>query len=235
MNNIVILDTETTGLDVTKGQVIEIGAIFYNIPHRNILAQCSTLIYAEDNAAYEVNRIEVDLIKSHNPIVELFSIETLISMISNADAILAHNAEFDKKWIETIPRFKIISESKKWICTRNDVVWPIRKGCALNLIHICADLGVPIINAHRALDDCHLLVGALSKIDDIEYFLDKSGKGRLRYDADISYDQRQLAKDAGFQWDNTKKVWYTKITPDDAALLPFTVYPAEKNLNNNCI
>lgn len=227
METIAILDTETTGLDPTKGQILEVAVILYHIPTRSVLSQISTLLAADSNAAYEINRIEIDALKKMPPLVEHASMSAVMQMLDEAQAIVAHNAEFDKKWLNTIPSLQTYVTNKQWICTRNDVIWPIRKGVALNLIHICADLGVPIINAHRALSDCHLLLGAIECIEDIEFFLDKSGKGRVVYHANVSYEKRQLVKEAGFMWDNEKKVWFAKLTPEQAATMPFTVYPAE--------
>jgi len=226
MDKILIIDTETTGLDPAKGKVLEIAGVLYHIPTRSILAQTSGLCYAEDNAAYEINRIDTKTLTAMPPTVEGNAKAMLIEMMLVADALVAHNAEFDKKWLETIVMFQPISKSKKWICTRNDVVWPVRKGISLTLVNIAVDLGVPIILAHRALSDCHILLQALECIEDIEHFLDKSGQGRMIYHADISYEKRQIAKEAGFQWDNVKKVWHAKLTPEQAATLSFMVYPA---------
>lgn len=230
MENIVILDTETTGLDAAKGNLLEIAAILYHVPTRSILCQASTLRYAEDNAAYHVNRIEVEALKKTPPKIEITGMLLIRQMMYEADVIVAHNAEFDKKWIELIPDFQEVVKNKKWICTKNDVIWPIRKGVSLSLITICADLGVPIVNIHRAHADCLLLLNALECMEDIESFLDKSGKGRLTYHANIGYEQRQIVKESGFQWDNIKKVWHAKLTPEQAATMPFTCYPAENTI-----
>lgn len=227
MENILILDTETTGLDAKKGKVIEIAGILYNIPTRSILSQVSTLCYAEENPALEINGIEVATLKKIPGEIQDLGIRMLHEMIVKSNAIVAHNAEFDKRWVATIPVVQEAAQYRKWICTRNDVIWPIRKGVSLNLISICASLGVPIINAHRALQDCLLLLGALECIEDIESFLDKSGKGRVIYRAKVTFENRQIVKDAGFLWDNINKVWFAKITPEHAAVLPFMVYPAE--------
>jgi DNA polymerase III subunit epsilon len=230
MELICILDTETTGLDANKGKVLEIAAVLYNIQSRSIITQASTLCYAEENPAFDINRIAVESLKKTPPKIEGAALGLIADMMSASDALIAHNAEFDKKFINTIVNLQLISRSKKWICTRNDVTWPIRKGISLNLVSICVDLGVPVINAHRALADCHLILGALECLEDIQYFLDKSGIGRITYHAEITFSERQLAKDNGFTWDNLKKVWHKQLTPDEAVKIPFMVYPAESTL-----
>jgi DNA polymerase-3 subunit epsilon len=226
MENILILDTETTGLSPETSQIIEVGCILYNVPTRSIISEASCLFYAEENPAFAVNRISLDTLNILPKDIEVNSLGLMAIMIDSCDAIIAHNAQFDKGFID---RFSLglFTKNKQWICTKNDVIWPLRKGVSLSLISICSELGVPIVSTHRALSDCHLLLSAIECMEDIEYFLDKSGKGRLTYHAQISYEQRQLVKDEGFQWDNVKKVWFAKLNKEQAASMPFTVYPAE--------
>ena len=226
MENILVIDTETTGLSITENKVIEIGAIMFNIPSRSIVAQCSTLLYSECNEAYEINRIEIEALKRIPTQLQFLGMMMIVKMIDHSDAIIAHNAEFDRKFIEET-LLEDISKSKKWICTKNDVVWPVRKGCPLNLIHIAVDLEVPVVNAHRALNDCKILMSCIEVMDDIEYFLEQSGKGRLMYHAHAAYEERQIVKDNGFQWNKEKKIWYAKLTEEQAKEMPFMCYQAE--------
>lgn len=223
MQNIIIIDTETTGLDPSNGQVVEVAAILYNVPSRSIIAQMSTLLYAEDNKASDINKISVEALKSVNAVMQQTNILALKVMMNQADAVIAHNAQFDHKWLLTIPDLQEVTQNKKWICTKDDVSWNLRKGAALNLVAICVELNIPIINAHRALSDCSMLLQAIETRADIEEFLDKSGKGKELYHAVINFEMRQLAKDEGFIWDNMNKVWTAKLTPEQVAMLPFKV------------
>lgn len=223
MKNIAIIDTETTGLDARKGQVLEIACIYYNIPSKSIIHQISTLIGAMENPVFDINKIPVDALKYVEALHQDQSIDLIGDLLFNADAIVAHNAEFDRKWINTIPKLEQNSRHRKWICTRNDVTWPLRKDSPLNLIHIAANLGVPIINAHRALSDCHLLLSCLEKVPDMELFLDHSISDKKWVKANIRFDDRPLAKAAGFLWDNDRKYWHKKCTIEEIDSLKFSV------------
>ena len=50
LNSVLILDTETTGLDENNDEVIEIGCILFNVPFKSVLSQLSFLLPVETNA-----------------------------------------------------------------------------------------------------------------------------------------------------------------------------------------
>lgn len=214
MENLLILDTETTGLDAKTGQIIEIGAVLYNVPTRCVIQQMSSLFTATENPAFEVNRISLDALQSSFFFNEQGAIFMLMGLIQGCDAIVAHNAQFDREWIELKTHEKVIelSKSKKWICTKEDFDWPVRAGTPLNLIHIAVDLGVPVVTAHRALADCQLLAECFSKLSDLPERLAESVQPKSLYLADVSFDNRQLAKDAGFSWNSKTRWWERKMT-----------------------
>jgi DNA polymerase-3 subunit epsilon len=220
MENILVLDTETTGLN-TPGQVLEIAAVLYDIPSRSTLYTVATLLTAKENPAFSINKISQESLNSVKANIQNKALDLIKTMMIDCDAIVAHNAEFDKRWVETIPELYDVSINKKWICSKNDVTWPVSKNLPLNLLHIAAALGVPIVNVHRALSDVHLLVGAISRVKDLDEFFKDVSVGKKRYIADVDYHNRQLAKDAGFQWDKVKAEWYAYLSEEDAASIPF--------------
>jgi DNA polymerase-3 subunit epsilon len=224
MKNILILDTETTGLDPKDGKMIEVAAIFYNVASQTITHQVSTLIHSENNAAFDINRISPNALQSVLIENQKAALKLIHYMLLMCDAVVAHNAPFDRGWIESFDSsFSEISKQKEWLCTKEDFTWPVRKGIPLNLIHIAVDLEVPVISAHRALSDCLLLAGCFSKLNDLPDRLIQARLPKENYVAVVSFDDRQLAKDAGFSWDAATKQWERRMTAELAATLPFKV------------
>ena len=51
IENILIIDTETTGLDENKDEIIEIGSILFNVTTKSVLSQVSFLLPVSSNEA----------------------------------------------------------------------------------------------------------------------------------------------------------------------------------------
>ena len=59
IEKILILDTETTGLDENKDEVIEIGCILFDVSFKCVLSQVSFLFPVKNNEAEHVDRKSV--------------------------------------------------------------------------------------------------------------------------------------------------------------------------------
>ena len=94
--NILILDTETTGLDNRNDNCLEVGSILFNVKSRSVLAQQSFLLPVEYNNAEKINNIPAEITRLPQPLSE--AIIYFESLVRVSDVIVAHNAEFDKKW-----------------------------------------------------------------------------------------------------------------------------------------
>lgn len=192
IENVLILDTETTGLFPDKGdQTIEIAAVLFNVKHKSILQCFSTLLPCEANPAEKINHISVEMTQCSYPFARHLTTEEiekawenpiseatikyeehitfnriLIDMCNAADACVAHNAQFDKGFIKNLPCGGHLL-NKKWICTKNNFTWPVRLQ-RMRLEDICHGMGVPYVNAHRALTDCLLIAMCFQNVEDLE-------------------------------------------------------------------
>lgn len=65
--SLLIIDTETTGLDPELDQCLELGVILFSVPSRAVLAQQSFLLPVESNAAEVINRIPAAVTRLPQP------------------------------------------------------------------------------------------------------------------------------------------------------------------------
>lgn len=214
---VLLLDCETTGLDPATDRLCEVGAILFSVEHRAVIQQVSFLLPIDDNPVQHINDISPELSVLVDP---RQARQLLVAMAAEADAFLAHNAEFDRQWIE--PLFPPILRSLPWICTCEGIRWP---GLRLNpsLVDLALAYGVPVWAAHRALTDCIYLAQVLERDPDLEAHLLQGLEPRRLVVAQVSYDDRQQAKDAGFRWDPTTKQWSRRCSQSEIDGLPFAV------------
>lgn len=164
IENILIIDTETTGLDPGKGaQVIEIAAVLFNLKHKSVLQSYATLLPCDENPVENINHIKAEATRAN---YSQFSMLWILGMFDYAQACVAHNAQFDMKFIETLDKGDVLL-NKKWICTKKDFKWPVPLP-RNRLQDICEAMGVQYLNAHRALADCLLLAQCFEKVEDLE-------------------------------------------------------------------
>lgn len=216
IRRILILDTETTGLDPAEHKAIEVGAILYSVEHGTSLLSYSCLLDAAENPAESVNRIPVAALGFKHTQEAWATVE---SMARDADAVVAHRAEFDRQFVTHELR-----DSRPWICSKFDLEWPRgRYGESLVQLALEHDLGVAY--AHRALTDCDLLARLFTRVremgTDVALMLSRGLRPKGNFIALVSYDDRELAKKAGFQWEPATKQWKRRMFIDDAAGLPF--------------
>jgi DNA polymerase-3 subunit epsilon len=174
MKNILIIDTETTGLDPSKGaKMIELGAMLYSVEHKEVLQNLSTFLPCDVNPVENINNIKAEWTQEKIPVDA--SITFFKWMARNADAYVAHNADFDKKFLRTLPQLDGEFWAKRWICTKSDFRWPVQL-FRNRLQDVCAAMGVPYVDAHRALIDCHFIAMCFSKVEDLEQRMINAGR-----------------------------------------------------------
>jgi len=218
---LLIIDTETTGLDPALDHCLEVGAILFDVSTRQVLAQQSFLLPAESNAAESINRIPAPVTRLPQPWQP--ALEYFGSLVEAADVIVAHNAAFDSQWFGRGP---LPSVPKPWLCSMEEMPWPsdrqLRSRPSVRDLALAYE--VPVWSAHRALTDCIYLAEVFRRCEDLDERLALGLEPRCLYKAQVSYENRHLAREAGFRWnDPVQGAWSRRLSQREADALAFSV------------
>ena len=222
---LLILDTETTGLDPETHHCVEVGAILFDVQSRAVLAQQSFLLPAETNAAEPINRIPAAVTRLPQPWKE--GLRWFKNLLGAADVLVAHNAAFDRQWFG---RGELPAVTQPWLCSMDDMRWPADRQLRSrpSVRDLALAYGVPVWAAHRALTDCIYLAEVFARCEDLEQQLLQGLEPRQLVRAKVSYDDRQLARDAGFRWnDPIKGAWARRMSEREIQELSFPVAPVD--------
>ncbi|MEB3176353.1 MAG: 3'-5' exonuclease [Synechococcus sp.] len=225
IDQLLIIDTETTGLDAATDQVLEVGAILYSLPQRSVLAQVSFLLPADVNAAEPLNGIPVAATQAPQPWRQ--SLELLQALAAHAQLAVAHNAAFDQQWFGQglLPDLGL-----PWLCSMEQISWPAERQLRArpSVRDLALAYGVPVWAAHRALTDCIYLAQVFERCADLPQRIQEGLEPRLLYRAQVSYNERHLAREAGFRWNEPVQGAWTRQLSErqlQAMALPFSVVP----------
>jgi DNA polymerase-3 subunit epsilon len=209
---VLILDCETTGIDPNVHHLCEVGAVLFSVNLRAVIQQISFLIPIDENPAEAINGIPPELTASTN--AARHAHQVLADMADAAGAYVAHNADFDRQWIaHCLP-------DKPWICTCHGITWPGARA-GVSLTNLALAFGVPVWAVHRALADCTYLAQIFERDAELEAHLAEGLLPQELVAAIVSYDERELAKAAGFRWVAERKQWERKCNFRQIADLPF--------------
>jgi DNA polymerase III subunit epsilon len=213
---ILILDTETGGLDPSIDPCVEVACILYDLERAEVIASYASLIRAEKNDAEHVNHIPLALLADAPEASEVWP--HVEALAARADVIVAHRADFDRSFV---------SEKLKgaaWACSKFWIEWP-RGRIGDDLVHLALAHGVGVMHAHRAMTDCDTLARLFTRAremgTDLGALLERAMRPRVRVVAIVSYDDRQKAREQGFAWDAARRQWWREMPTDEIGKLPF--------------
>ena len=220
-DTLLILYTETTGLSTLQGQCIEVGAILFHVPHRAVLSQVSFLLPCAANAAEAINGIPAAVTRLEQPRQE--ALACFLAMAAACDALVAHNAAFDRQWFGLGPLPPL---ERPWICSMEDIRWPAERQLrsSPSVRDLALAYGVPVWAAHRALTDCIYLAQVFERCADLEALLLAALEPRSLYRAELPYAERHRAREAGFRWNEAvPRAWSRRLSRREAEALAFPV------------
>jgi len=215
----VLLDTETTGLQHARDEVIEIGAVAFTYDGEgkvgDVVGVYSGLRQPSSPIPPEITRLTG--ITDEMVAGQTIDFAALDALIDPADLIIAHNAAFDRPFCEELSQAFV---PKAWACSVSEIRWAERGFEGNKLGYLIGQSGL-FHEGHRATDDCHALLEVLSRPTDdgttpFSELLRSSARSRVRIYAENSpFDMKDHLKARGYRWsdgsDGRPKAWWTEI------------------------
>jgi DNA polymerase-3 subunit epsilon len=227
----VILDTETTGLDHRRNEIIEIGAIAFTFDEAGEIGDVTGVFAGLREPAGPIPPEITRLTGITDEMVAGQAIDeaALEAMMAPADLIIAHNAGFDRPFCEA---FHPVFGAKAWACSNAEVDWSARGFEGTKLGYLIGQAGF-FHEGHRAVDDCFALLEVLARpgadgqpgsagADTAFAELHRASQMcRVRIYAEHSpFDMKDHLKARGYRWsdgsDGRPKSWWVEISEDAA-------------------
>lgn len=221
------MDTETTGLDTTSDRIIELGLVVWDVPSCSPIDIYTSFIkpppefFPLKPEVKEVTGIQEKWLQDYGR--ELPQVMDYVQkMIFNRyeiEYIVAHNGEgYDKPLtMAELARHGIENHSFgsiPWLDTRTDIPYD-KPPDSFKLKHLALDAGFINPFPHRAVYDVSTTLKVLSR-HDIFKVIEQSKIPWVVMRACVDYNDRQLAKDMRYSWENLgdkkyPKFWVKKI------------------------
>lgn len=219
----VCLDTETTGRDIEKDRLIELGMVSfaYDRASGRLIGALSRYDELEDPGmpippeASRVNNITNDMVAGKR--IDDASVQ---AFVEQADFIVAHNAGFDRPFCER--RFPVF-KNKAWACSKVHVDWEGAGIAGAKLEYIAAWMGF-YYEAHRAEADCLALLHALrlahpgfQGASAFEQLLaNYQLEDRRIWAVGSPFETKDLLKARGYRWNDgsrpgSEKAWWIDV------------------------
>lgn len=222
------LDFETTGLDTKDDRIVEIGAVVWDVSRKIPLDIFSQFLITDRPLPEEVAKLigidNGDILAFGCPAHEGF--ERLEKMVnhSQCEAIVTHNGiAFDMPMLlANLDRVGVGCMTLKYLPVIDTKVHlPLAyKPDSMKLKYLAADHGFIQRHKHRALFDVLTMLDILSYYD-ISEVLAEMREPRITIRADVSYEHKDIAKNAGYRWEQLEdyrkfpKMWVKRIKRKD--------------------
>ncbi len=213
VQRVLVLDTETTGLSHQTDKIIELAMLLVQVDTTTGLPFGPVEVFEgfEDPGmpippvAQEVTGISDDMVQGQR-----LDDDRVAAMVARADLIVAHNAGFDRPFVEA--RFPCFA-AKAWACSFMDIDWKAAGAGSSKLSALASDQGW-FYDAHRAQVDCHALLQVLSQpvgsttTTGLSQLIAAAGRPSFRLRATGSpFESKDKLKARGYRWDAEARVW----------------------------
>ena len=220
---VLLLDTETTGLDASKDRIIELALLRVDMGIDSGLPVGEVQVYdGLEDPGRPIPADVVALTGLYDADVKGQNLDEarIHQLLEGVDLIVAHNAGFDRPFVESrLSHFAPVP----WACSFADIDWKAQ-GRSSSKLESLAQAHGWFYDAHRAEMDCHALLAVLAQklpLADhtgLNHLLQASKRPTYALEAtNAPFEAKDKLKGRGYRWNAEQRVWHTRLK-DDADL-----------------
>ena len=157
----IILDIETTGLDPSRDEVIELAMVKFRYSDADAITGVTEIFQSFNEPSAPIPPAITELTGITDAMVAGHKIDAAAvdAFVADANIVIAHNAKFDRPFAE---KAWPIFAQRHWACSVAEIDWLKYGFGGGKLAYLLADMGY-FHDAHRAIDDCQALLEILSQ------------------------------------------------------------------------
>ena len=217
------IDLETTGVDPSSSEIIEIGFMIWDTDLSCPVIFGSYLIKNDNPLPVEIKKltgVKDDYLNKFGMSLKQ-AVTFLAGLAEKSDFLVGHNAiEFDRKYlIQSCKKYSIKFPKKYWIDTIIDIPYSssIR---TRKLDYLAVEHKISVVVSHRAVFDLWTTMQIIEKYN-IEEIIERAKTGFIKLIANVSYEDRTKASMQGFKWDPKNKIWFKILRVYDTKNVKF--------------
>ncbi len=214
---VLILDTETTGLDSSKDRLIELALILVDVDKATGLPLQVQEVFDEledPGRPIPAEATRVTGITDAMVAGKRLNEARVAELMAGVGLVIAHNARFDRGFMENrLPAFAKLP----WACSVAEIDWQAQGRGSAKLEFLAHELGF-FYDAHRAEMDCHALLAVLAAPlpntgeTGLARLLAAAQATSYRVQATGSpFSSKDALRARGYRWDAERKVWHTQV------------------------
>jgi len=214
---VVVLDTETTGLDHSKDRIMELALLRVDVDLVTGLPVGTMQVYDQlEDPGIPIPREVQEITGINDAMVQGQRLDDarIAVLLDGVDLVIAHNAGFDRPFCEArIEQFRHLT----WACSIADISWKAHGKRSAKLESLALEMGW-FYDAHRAEMDCHALLAVLIANlpqlphTGLAHLMEQARKPSYRLMAtNAPFDAKDKLKARGYRWSAEQKVWHTRV------------------------